>query len=410
MKNKGLITVLGIIFWSVTVAQTVTITGNIQTNVIGDQSDIAVSVSNSTTSTGINSITETYNTTTDSEGFYSFSFDLHENTTGFLDPYWPANLEITFSKNGFENHVIEDYIIQDEGSIIMDNILLYPPEATIYQPSICIVHVDTSTNFSNVVWDREAENDIKEYVIYKLFEQEAWLAIDTLPFDSLSVYEDTLSADLMNTSYQIQAIFNDGTKSAYSTSAQPPTIEMSMSNGSPQIKWGNIHDTEMFQSGKIEKVVMFRSKTRDNFVRYDSINVSDINLTNPTFSTQDRNIEEDGIYFYRVGYALTNPCVPTLLKAESGPFSLAMSNIAESEYVEVEETDIETTEKNIAIHVFAHSITISNNTGNNIDYAIYSLTGQVVSQGTCQEQCTINLSSGIYSIVANEFNQTILIQ
>jgi len=155
---------------------------------------------------------------------------------------------------------------------------------------------------------------------------------------------------------------------------------------------------------------MFRSKTRDNFVRYDSIAVSDINLTNPTFSTQDRNIEEDGVYFYRVGYVLTNACYPAILKAESGPFSLAMSNIAESEYVEVQENDIETTENDITILVFAHSINISNNTDNNIDYAIYSLTGQVVSQGTCQEQCTINLSPGTYTLVADEFNQTILIQ
>src|SRR5690554_1332580 len=127
----------------------------------------------------------------------------------------------------------------------MDNLLLYPPDVTAYKPAICIVHVDTSTNFSNVVWDRETGNNIKEYVIYKLFKQEAWIAIDTLPFDSLSVYEDTLSADLINTSYQIQAIFNDGTKSAYSTSAQPPTIEMSMANGSPQIRWGNTEDIEM---------------------------------------------------------------------------------------------------------------------------------------------------------------------
>ncbi|MDA3883804.1 MAG: hypothetical protein PF481_11030 [Bacteroidales bacterium] len=408
MKNKGLLTLFGIIFWSVSICQTVTITGNIQTNVIGDQSGIDVSINNTTTSTTGNTIIEPHNTTTNSEGFYSISFDLHENSTGIPNPYWPANLEITFSKYGFENHIINNYIIQDEGNMFMDNIILFPPDVTVYEPSICMIRVDTTTNLNNVVWERETENNIKEYIIYKL--QEEWFAIDTLPFDSLSVYEDFETANSPNTSYQIQAIFNDDTKSAYSTSAEPPTIELSLINGSPQIKWGNTKDIEMFQSGKIEKIIMFRSKTRDNFVRYDSISISDINLSNPTFSTQDRSIEEDGIYFYRIGYLMTSACWPTVLKANSGPFSLAMSNIAESEYVEVDETDIETAENNITIEVFDHSLTISNNKGVDIDYTIYSLTGQLVSQGTCQQQCTVNLSPGTYSIVADTFNQTILIQ
>src|SRR5690606_16079975 len=115
---------------------------------------------------------------------------------------------------------------------------------------------------------------------------------------------------------------------------------------------------------------------------------------------------EDGIYYNRVGYRLFTHCAPDsiysaelplggVLKAESGSFSLAMSNIAESEYVEADDPVNYTEVSYSAFIVSVLNSSVIIDTKSSVEkYSLYSVNGILVALGEVQGVTSVPLSSG----------------
>src|SRR5690606_16970639 len=179
----------------------------------------------------------------------------YDNTTGYLYDYFPADLTIIFSQDGFEDYVISNFVVQEEESILMDNIILFPAGADVYTPTICMVRVSDSTYVNNDVWEPQEGFDIDSYIVYRSSDT-AWIPIDTLGFDELSVCEDfemEEDTSIARQNYQIQAVFTNNTKSGYSEAMKAPQIKVLMVDGFPQIQWMNLRDFTRLDAAKVER-------------------------------------------------------------------------------------------------------------------------------------------------------------
>lgn len=404
-------------------SQTVTLHGKVQTNTIGDQSGISIHVKNETYTGILNPVTEHYNTTTDSEGNFTITFDLKVNPSGLFVPYYPADLTITYSKALYENYKIENLVIESPETIVLDNVMLFPEGITVYQPVICVVTVTGDFNVNHVAWERIDGLNITDYIVFRS-ENEGWIALDTISFDSVSVFEDLEMIEnpsIAEASYQIQAIFSDNTLSAFSEAVRAPQISLSIKDGLPEVEWMSIRDFTRLDPNVVERIIMFRGVTPTDIIGIDSVTTAEINTQDPlSFASRiDNTIEESGIYYYRIGYRLFNQCVPTqirienlplggILKAESGPFSLAMSNIAESEYIEIQETSIPGIESTLT-HIAVSKSSVQITTADAAEYTVFSIDGRLVSSGTVQGSTHIELPSGVYTLIVDGSTYKILI-
>ena len=81
-----------------------------------------------------------------------------------------------------------------------------------YKPDICLVTVDDSVNRNLVIWEKEFGRGIAAYGIYRqTSSNNVYLRIATWPFDSLSVYKDSIvSAEIHSWRYKITAIDSCG--------------------------------------------------------------------------------------------------------------------------------------------------------------------------------------------------------
>jgi len=405
MKKYTLI-ITSLLFGLASMAQTVEISGNVQTDIDGDQSGIKVKYTAQIAS-GFTYTSTVDSVTTDLNGDYSFSFDLNKNNTGLGPNYWPALINIVMSKDGFDSETISNYSTTDPGIFTIDRKLLFTSGATIYTPSICMVRVDTATNYNNIVWEREDNLGIDKYYVYKLVGN-TWQQYNDFAFTDLSVCED-FNTDLNSSEfYQIQAVFSNGKKSAYSSALKAPHVTVRTVNGIPNIEWLNPNDLTKLDPTKISSIKIFRGIKKDEMEVLKTFSIQDL-IAAPSLSyiMNDLDIAQGGVFYYQVGYEMISDCAPEDLKVESGPFSLAMSNIAESENIPATETNINRLENNINVSVLGNELILQSK--NAITYTISNIQGIIEDEGICQNKKSIILKSGIYFISTDNLTQKIII-
>jgi hypothetical protein len=396
---KKLILTIGTFLISVSFifAQTGTVQGNVQLSNLTDFSGINVHISGTTFNSSGDVVNITGDVVTDINGNYNFTCNLYTNPLYPFagNQYLDAVLDFTFSKVGYDSETV-DGIGVNTTPITVDNSLLFPTGVSIYQPQICMVRYDTLTNIPNVVWERELGNNVKSYIIFKLINQK-WETIDTLDFNDLSVFEDLQADPTTAYQYQIQAIFNDNSRSRYSSAKNAPEISITTQDGVPKITWVNINELSRIDPLVIHKVILFRSNTDHNWKQIDSVDITtatqDELIARATM--YDTNIPEDGIYYYRIGHRYISPCAPAnpLVKTESGPFILAMSNIAESENALTSISALENSP--IEISVIDNSLSISSKIKGT--YTVSTIDGKVVENGAISNQ-KIVLDKGVYVV------------
>jgi ligand-binding sensor domain-containing protein len=190
--------------------------------------------------------------------------------------------------------------------------------------AICMVTVSTEKNKNMIIWERKSNKDIAFYNIYKVYGTN-YSQIGSQSFDSLSVFTDYTSLpDVTPERYAIS--ISDGCKneSAKSLSHQTLLLQTSKSleSNKANLLWKNYID----ESGAMQpdSFIIYKGKNKTNMTRiyarpYDK---SDIQLYT--------DISFDGISsYYQIALHFKDICSPAILKAESGPYTQSLSNIAE---------------------------------------------------------------------------------
>lgn len=397
--KKILITISAICISIFSIAQTATIQGNVKVNNSTDFSGINVHVRVDTYNEDAEAITFTNDVLTDANGNYTWSFDLYSNPLYPLygNQYLDAVVTLTFSKATYQSDIISGVSVNTT-PVTIDNMLLFPFGVDVYRPSICMVHYDTLTNIPNIIWDRETTENIKSYIVYKLVNQ-SWETLDTLDFSELSNFEDINADPTISSDYQIQAVLNDNSLSRYSEARKAPEIVLTTNGGVPQITWVNLNELSRINPAEITRVILFRSQTYHNWIPIDSVDVANVTeeeLIERAGPFQDTHIPAEGVYNYRIGHRHLAPCTPAILKSESGPFILAMSNIAESENVPASINEVVSKASPIQVEIQNKTVSIQEKPGTTFE--ISNIAGSVIAKGNLNTPVHINLSQGMYIV------------
>lgn len=192
---------------------------------------------------------------------------------------------------------------------------------TFNDPSICLVTVDAKTNKNRIIWERQNTKGIEKYNIYTVVGT-TWTKLGSLPYDSLSVYDDASSSpSTVAAFYRISAVNYNTDETPLSP--QHKTIHLQTSlNPDPkkaELKWTQYVDSSKLFVPTYYYISKGISKTSMSMI--DSVSGLLDAYTDTTY---------DGIsIYYQVSIKKPSACAPAVLKAESGPYSQSLSNIVE---------------------------------------------------------------------------------
>jgi len=189
---------------------------------------------------------------------------------------------------------------------------------------ICLVTIDRDLGTNKIIWEKVWNSSIEKVHIYKMSGGEyKWIgSVDSV---RQSYFDDYITNPLQSPSrYVIQT--EDACKHKSKLSAFHQTIHLGVSPGTDGVS--NVLDWTDYidESGEFVPVwyYIYRGTTKNNLVLHDSVDAkvaSEWNDTKPM-----------GSKYYKIGVKKEQACVTSgILKIESGPYTLAMSNIAEAQ-------------------------------------------------------------------------------
>ena len=255
-----------------------------------------------------------------------------------------------------------------------------------YQPELALVTVSQETPANLVVWQKEETEAIDFYSIYRETSDDGvYEKIDDIPFSQTSIYvDDNTDSQTKAYRYKISATDNCGNESPQSPNHKTIHVTINQGlNGINNLIWDHYEGFE-FSTYSIYRI------TTNGVTEIDKVPSS-----NWTFS--DKNAPQNILSYY---VAVKLPKVidvnAPFIKAESGPFALAISNIAEVENT----TAISSVEENPVNVYVAHNSIVVENAGNN-QITICNAIGQTIvrAKGMNEKVKTFDVENGIYIVI-----------
>lgn len=269
------------------------------------------------------------------------------------------------------------------------------PLITPKQPGIALVTVSEQTGKNLVVWLKEETNLIDFYTIYRENDEaNVYEKLTTVPYGELSVYEDNeADPNIRAWRYKISATSVCGAETELSEHHK--TMHITKNAGfdgtSNNLIWDKYEGLDFSTF-----IVMCKYKENNNIVT-DTLATLPSNVT----SYSDMKPKEH-ILSYFVGIKLPEVIDPKtqFMKAESGPFSLAISNIAEVETNG--DVAIRTVaESTVDVYSVARTIYVKNAAG--VETAIYDVSGQKITSAEGLDDYAFPIKrNGVYVVTVGK--------
>ncbi len=182
-------------------------------------------------------------------------------------------------------------------------------------PGIGIVTVDTLGRYIMLAWERPISQTIEKYTIYREGLTNQYTKLAEQPYNQLSVYIDNTA--LFNTrayKYAITATDVCGNESPKSDAHKSIHLQRKYVSNELQLNW------TLYEGAEVLGYQLLKGTTHTNMVAVDEFATDQTSYT----------VDNPGNYLYRIGTVMKHAVSPEVLKIQSGPFVLAMSNIAEA--------------------------------------------------------------------------------
>ncbi|MBP5584625.1 MAG: T9SS type A sorting domain-containing protein, partial [Bacteroidales bacterium] len=264
------------------------------------------------------------------------------------------------------------------------------PSIKLKQPEIALVTVSQESGKNLVVWLKENTDLIDYYTIYRVDSaKNKYDKVVDVPYSELSVYED-LAANPMERAWKYKMTATDGCGEETAMSDYHSSLHLM------KVKSLGVENHLMwdpYEGIDFDSYVILRKTKVKGVVEIDTLATVPSDLTSYTDTLPAR-----GTTSYYVGVKLPEAINPKtqFLKAESGPFSLAMSNIAELENIDVSIHTV--VESNVEVYSVGHSIYVKNAEGKSI--ALFDNSGRAVERRKSEmstEEFTVRLD-GVYFV------------
>lgn len=260
-----------------------------------------------------------------------------------------------------------------------------------YQPEIALVTVSQESSANLVVWQKEETQAIDFYSIYReTSSANDYEKIADVPFNHTSIYlDENTDSQTKAYRYKISATDNCGQESPLSDNHKTINATASLGvGGVVNLIWDGYEGFE-FSTYSIYRI----TKDDKNPVQP----IDEVPSTNWTYV--DKNAPENTLaYYVAVKLPKTIDVNEPFVKAESGPFVLAISNIAEIE--SQGGTGISTIDGN-SVNVYGtNNALVIENTGEN-QITICNAMGQTIvrAKGMNETKRSFNVENGIYIVI-----------
>ncbi len=324
--------------------------------------------------------------------------EIHVSVSGGTPPYnlaW-ADGGIGFSRTNLDEGVYNLVVTDDKGCTA--NLSHEIQSTSFLTPAIGLVSVDRTTDNNLIIWHKEKTSEIDFYNIYRENPKtKEFEVVGTWDYENIGVFED-LEANTFERSwrYRLQAENDCGDRSKLSKSFK--TIHMKsveLTEEGVALTWDD-YEGEVYPTYAIHRV-------------FGSEAVLEARVPFHTSYYFDANPPKE-VTSYFVAVELPEEFVVegNRLKAESGPFILAVSNIAE---VEInagggndDETSLNSVLNQISVYptVAKDVITVTVGAGQQAQVMLYTLTGEKVYEQEVLETAELNVSNmpkGVYTVV-----------
>ena len=262
------------------------------------------------------------------------------------------------------------------------------PTVSFRQPEIALVTVGEESGKNLVVWQKPETGVIDHYTIWREGDEYGkYDKLGTIPFSETSIFADP-DADIMVQSWRYKISATDACGNESPLSKEHKTIHLQKSrglDGEVNLVW------DCYEGVEYASYLIYR-QTKTKVELFKKVSASLNRYTDMTPPTD--------VIGYFVAVQLHDTIdVNKPLKAESGPFALAISNIAELEnYVDA----IDEISENLAI-VYANEKNIIVNSTEQANVLVFDITGQLVAQQEAQQLTVVQVkTAGVYIVIVGE--------
>ncbi|MBP5723960.1 MAG: InlB B-repeat-containing protein [Bacteroidales bacterium] len=271
-------------------------------------------------------------------------------------------------------------------------------------PQISLVTVSKETGKNLIVWVRENTDLIDYYTIYRMDSAAGeYSKIGMVKYSEISVYEDddkSVNPMARQWSYKITATDICGNETAMSEAhttlhlGQSPSLR----KGYAELAW------DPYVGVDYRSFYIIRETTVGNYTFIDTVSTVPASL-----SSYSAEIPTVGKTIYYVAIKLNGIIDPKdFMKAESGPFAIALSNIAEAENMGDPDA-IESVEYEIEAYAVGHTIYVKN--AGESPVKLYDVRGQRINSSDGQDEYEFNVSlGGVYLVKVGNKTAKVLVQ
>lgn len=273
------------------------------------------------------------------------------------------------------------------------------PSIPLKQPEIALVTVSEQTGKNLVVWLKENTDLIDFYTIYRESERkDVFEEIAQVKYSELSVYEDEeADPNIQPWRYKISATDVCGEETEMSE--HHTTMHIAKVAGADTEE--NKNQTNLiwnaYEGIDYESFIVMCKHKENGKILVDTLATLSANFTSYTVDTAISNVIS-----YYVGVKLPEVVNPKtqFLKAESGPFVLAISNIAEVETVE--DVAIRTiAESNANVYSVGHTIYVNN--PDCLEITVYDINGRKLVNAQKQDNFSVSVKlDGVYVVTVGK--------
>ncbi|MBP5722583.1 MAG: InlB B-repeat-containing protein [Bacteroidales bacterium] len=266
-------------------------------------------------------------------------------------------------------------------------------ELTFQKPQISLVTVSKETGKNLIVWVRENTDQIAYYTIYREGAQsKKYTEIGTVNYSEISVFQDDVAKPMTRQwSYKISATDVCGHETELSeahTTLHLNEME-SMHDGMAELIW------QPYEGLDYNSFYIVRETKVNNYTFIDTVTTVPSTLTSYT-----AEIPPIGKSIFYVGVKLDKVIDPKqFMKAESGPFALALSNIAEVENMDIPDA-VDCVINSVEVSIINHTIFVKNAANKTIE--VYEIGGRKITTVNGLETNTIDVvHDGVYFVVVD---------
>lgn len=281
------------------------------------------------------------------------------------------------------------FTISDEYGCTASDVTEIKAESFQYQPEIALVTVSQESPANLVVWQKEETEAIDFYTIYReTSSKNVYEKIEDVPFNQTSIYVDE-KTDSQTKAYRYKISATD-----YCGNESPQSPNHKTINATASLGVGGVVNLiwDGYEGFDFSTYSIYRITTTG------ATEIDKVPSTNWTYV--DKNVPKNTLsYFVAVELPDTIDVNKPFVKAESGPFSLAISNIAE---IENQGTAIASVNENLVNVYPAHKAIVVENAGEN-QITICNAVGQTIvrAKGENDIQKTFAVESGIYIVIVS---------